>query len=282
MSILSAVISRGVLASRPAAGSPGRVYFVTDGTPGLYRDNGSSWDSIGESGAAVTWADLDDDHDAHDHTGVPGVGGGGSSDPILDVFGAASTSYDPAGILALTAMGTPTNEDANTTLADHYYVRDNNASIDWCGRYTGAPSAPFTVITDLSSQVRANYQRAALFIGVAAPGSMDALGALFNNDARVALERVTPTGGGSNIATPITSANHMPRFFAIRVVSATDVDYLFSFDGYTWRYASEARNPSITIGSIGVAMKTETATPLGVGFRFLRVFTSAKTFPGVD
>lgn len=54
MSILSAVIGRGVLASRPAAGSPGRVYFVTDGTPGLFRDNGSSWDSIGESGSAET------------------------------------------------------------------------------------------------------------------------------------------------------------------------------------------------------------------------------------
>ena len=54
MSILANVIGRGVLASRPAAGSPGRVYFITDGTPGLYRDNGSSWDSIGESGAAET------------------------------------------------------------------------------------------------------------------------------------------------------------------------------------------------------------------------------------
>lgn len=43
MAILSAVISRGTFASRPAAGSAGRLYYATDNGY-IYRDNGSSWD----------------------------------------------------------------------------------------------------------------------------------------------------------------------------------------------------------------------------------------------
>lgn len=50
MTALATAIGRGTLAARPAAGSPGRVYFVTDGTATLYRDNGSSWDSIEGAG----------------------------------------------------------------------------------------------------------------------------------------------------------------------------------------------------------------------------------------
>lgn len=49
-SLLSDVIGRGVTGSRPAAGVAGRLYFDTS-TSILYRDNGSSWDSVeGSSG----------------------------------------------------------------------------------------------------------------------------------------------------------------------------------------------------------------------------------------
>ncbi len=43
--LLSAVIGRGALASRPAAGTAGRLYFDTDSNI-LYRDNGTIWDSV--------------------------------------------------------------------------------------------------------------------------------------------------------------------------------------------------------------------------------------------
>ena len=48
MALLSSVIGRGVVASRPAAGSAGTLYYATDVAGGqLQRDNGSSWDSVG-------------------------------------------------------------------------------------------------------------------------------------------------------------------------------------------------------------------------------------------
>lgn len=43
MTLLSAVILQGVAASRPAAGTAGRLYYSTD-TQVLERDNGSTWD----------------------------------------------------------------------------------------------------------------------------------------------------------------------------------------------------------------------------------------------
>lgn len=62
MSTTAIIHARGTLAARPAAGSPGHLYFVTD-TSTMYRDNGSSWDSVeGAGGLAdmgtVTYLDF--------------------------------------------------------------------------------------------------------------------------------------------------------------------------------------------------------------------------------
>jgi hypothetical protein len=43
LTTLAQVIQRGVFASLPAAGSPGRLYFASD-TGNIYRDNGTTWD----------------------------------------------------------------------------------------------------------------------------------------------------------------------------------------------------------------------------------------------
>lgn len=45
MSTLAEVIGRGLAASRPAAGTEGRLYFSTD-TDVLERDNGTTWESV--------------------------------------------------------------------------------------------------------------------------------------------------------------------------------------------------------------------------------------------
>lgn len=45
---LPTVVGRGTLAARPAAGTAGRLYYVTDDST-LYRDNGSAWESVGEA-----------------------------------------------------------------------------------------------------------------------------------------------------------------------------------------------------------------------------------------
>lgn len=54
MAVLSSVIGRGTLAGRPAAGRAGRLYFATDAAGTMYRDNGSSWDSVETSASGMT------------------------------------------------------------------------------------------------------------------------------------------------------------------------------------------------------------------------------------
>jgi hypothetical protein len=49
MVVLADIIGRGLAASRPAAGTEGRLYYSTD-TAVLERDNGSSWDSVEGTG----------------------------------------------------------------------------------------------------------------------------------------------------------------------------------------------------------------------------------------
>jgi trimeric autotransporter adhesin len=55
--LLSAVIGHGLLSARPAAGTAGRLYYATDG-PALYRDNGSSWDTLLTSGGTAAPVDA--------------------------------------------------------------------------------------------------------------------------------------------------------------------------------------------------------------------------------
>lgn len=57
MAKLGDVILRDALASRPAAGTEGRLFYDTTNAV-LYRDNGSSWDSVEGAGGAGDAADL--------------------------------------------------------------------------------------------------------------------------------------------------------------------------------------------------------------------------------
>jgi hypothetical protein len=54
-SVLSQIIMRGTIAERPAADTPGRLYFATDESR-MYRDNGTTWDEVspvpGDHGAS--------------------------------------------------------------------------------------------------------------------------------------------------------------------------------------------------------------------------------------
>ncbi len=78
MTLLSNVILRDTLANRPAAGTAGRLFYDTTNSI-LYRDNGSTWDS------------------------VEGAGGGMATDPLWDTKGdlAVATGADAASKLAV-------------------------------------------------------------------------------------------------------------------------------------------------------------------------------------
>lgn len=57
MSTLAATIGRGTNGARPAAAEAGRLYYDTTNSQ-LQRDNGSSWDSVGETSAGNVAADA--------------------------------------------------------------------------------------------------------------------------------------------------------------------------------------------------------------------------------
>lgn len=305
-----AVFNEEAAPATPAAGTVA-VYAKSDGKMYAKDDAGTEYGPFG-SGIAdqgtVTYLDFTtaaapaapaagkirvysktgDDLAQKDSAGtetVFGAGGGGAADdPIADVFGAADTAYefDSTSLTGLTAMGTPDAENAHTTVPGHYYVKESGSGYSWCGRYAATPSAPFTAIAKLSDvNPVANYNGACMFLGVATPGNMDALIYAFNVSRSLNLERVTPTAFGSSIATGPTN-QEPPIYLGIVVNSSTDVDYLWSFGGRVWRYISEARNPGITIGSVGIAVKSENATwSAAAAFDFLRIWNSAKTFPGI-
>jgi len=55
--LLSSVIDRGLLSARPSASIAGRLYYATD-TSTLYRDNGSTWDTVEAAAITPSWANV--------------------------------------------------------------------------------------------------------------------------------------------------------------------------------------------------------------------------------
>lgn len=128
MTLLGTVIGRGTLAARPAAASAGRLYFATDGSGTMYRDNGASWDSVETAATGVsvtTKGDLQGystvaaripvgtngqvlTADSAEALGVKWAAGGGGSGAL--VFLAAQTASASAS-LAFTSAITSTYDD---------------------------------------------------------------------------------------------------------------------------------------------------------------------------
>ena len=215
---------------------------------------------------------------------------GGADDPIADVFGAADTAFefDTSSLTGLTALGTATAEDADTTIDGHYYVtKAATSSPALTGRYLTAPSTPFTVITKVTDHtlLALNFERiGGLFVSEATPGVIEAVHVVHNGDWTVSHVRYTnPTTFSATIGTDLLAKNLMlPLYYGIVVNSTTDVDFWYSFGGRIWKKRTDAYNPSITIGSVGVCVDPENATHgVSGAFDFIRVWNSAKTFPGV-
>src|SRR6187431_969536 len=70
------------------------------------------------------------------------------SDPVQTAFGTPTTAFEfgTSSLAGLTAMGTPDVENANTTIASHYYIQDDASGLAMCGRYVTGLTAPFTAI----------------------------------------------------------------------------------------------------------------------------------------
>lgn len=215
-------------------------------------------------------------------------GPGGSDDPVADVFGAPDTAYEFTGALSgWTNLGSATAQDADSTVPDHYYVhKAATGSVALTGIYRATGTFPQTFITKLSDHTLAgaDYERVGgLFVGQASPGVIEAVYFLHNTDWTLSHERYTnPTTYNATVGTDIPQKGlGFPIYYGIVVNSSTDVDFWASRGGRVWRKRTDARDPSITVGSFGVFVDPENATHGVAGaFDFVRVWDSALTFPG--
>lgn len=210
-------------------------------------------------------------------------GGGTADDPIADVFGAADTAFefDTTSTTGLTALS-PTADvmDLDTTVPGHLYIKDNASGTARCGYYAAAPSLPFTAICKVSdANVRADYHQVGLFAGQSTPGTMKYV--MLSRGARyIETETGTPTGFTGGITAGVLSDLQTPMYFGLVVNSSSDWDFLYSYGGRIWAYHTEAHNAGLTPGSVGVFIAANNTNGFGAAFDFLRIWNSAKAFPG--
>lgn len=206
------------------------------------------------------------------------------TDPVEAIFGTPDTAFEfnTSSLSGLTALSpTPDVENADTSVPGAYFLRDDASGVSLCGRYIAA-TAPFTAITLLlDANPRADFHGAGIFIGEATPGVMNSVTLGYNSGRRLATDVWTnPTTYSS---TPNVDATNIepPIYFAIRANSTSNVDFIASYNGRVWWAVTTARNPSITVGSAGIFLKSISTTPFSAAFDYLRVWNSAKTFPGI-
>lgn len=212
-------------------------------------------------------------------------------DPVTRAFGTASTAYefDTTSLTGLTAVGTATAEDANTSVPGALYIKKAaTASTAITGRFATPPSAPWTAICKVSGAVftAVDYQAVACMgIAEASPGKINLLTIGHNGDWIAATSYYnSPTSWNSSIGTdiPQKGMSGPPIWYAIVANSSTSFDYYFSFDGQVWRKRTSAHNPGFTVGLVGMGVNPENGTHgVAVAFDYLRIWNSALTLPGV-
>jgi hypothetical protein len=202
-------------------------------------------------------------------------------DPIFERFGAPDTAHEftASSLAALTALGTPDAEDANTSVPGAYYVADNAAATAWCGRHIAAPGVfPYTVVARVKAfNPKVNYNAAGLWVGDATP-KMSVVNVRAAARTPVHELFTNPTTFSSLQATGAMTQLAAPFYLALAIASTTSVTSYVSSDGYVWERLASATNPAITITRVGIALKSENAGGTAAAFDYLRVWNSAKTF----
>lgn len=230
MSILASVIGRGVLASRPAAGSTGRLYEATDTTPPtVYRDNGSSWDAYATIGvspdqALLTYVDYvvagapaspaagnlrlyakTGGHMAQkDSAGVEtlldaaGGGGGGGSGTSIDQLKPGTPTYDfaagalPGAFSAHSSQGGFATTDTLLGVGDLASRLRMNFQEKMGALYVSHANSDFTMQVGLLSGKGGMQGAAGAMFGIAGlDSSGTGVGLVAYNDGNVYLANIT-------------------------------------------------------------------------------------------
>ena len=217
----------------------------------------------------------------------PAGAAGSSTDPVQSLFGTPTTAFefDTSSFTGLTAMGTPTNEDANTTVPSAYYIRQAaGLGTSFKGRYAATPAMPFTAVCEVTDEnARSNFNGVALFVGVATPGKFET-GEMGVAARSASVQLYTNPTTYLSTPTGATLANVLQGPFYIGVVanSTISLDWYVSSNGWIWTpIGGLALDPALTVGSVGIAINNDNATTaMSAAFGFLRIWSGAKTFPG--
>lgn len=202
MVALADIIGQGVAASRPAAGTEGRLYYSTD-TDVLERDNGVSWDALTPGGG--TSAD-------HDHTGT-GDGGTLSNDK--------HDGYSE--YLQIATPGTPTANSIRVYAKDKagtatlYYIDEAGTEFELPtivtgggGAGSGAPADAKYITTQAEAGLSAEVLLSAV-IGRGATGSKPAAGTAGRLYYDTTLSRLERDNGASwDVAEPTAASETLP------------------------------------------------------------------------
>lgn len=205
--------------------------------------------------------------------------GGGDTDWVDAVLGTPDTTFEfeTSSLTGLTALGTIDTEDADTTVPGCYYIRDDDNS-GWVGRYLSVSPA-CTLVTKIVDRVSvpADGTKYGLFIGDATMGSAHMDVVLVGNSSVQWWVELAQTTNITNTESQVGS----PVYLAIRANSSTDVDYLVSRTGAVWRKIVDSRNPGLgTLSKAGIGICPGSAGTIAAAFEYLRIWNSAKSFPG--
>lgn len=204
--------------------------------------------------------------------------GGGETDWVQATLGTPDTAFefDTSSLTGLTALGSIDDEDADTTVAGHYYIRDDDNS-GWVGRYLSVSPA-CTIVTKLSDREvhEADGTKFGLAIGNSTMGSANMDCVLVGNGSNQVWVELAQT---SNIFSGQRFVQS-PVYLGIRANSSSDVDYLVSLNGLIWRKVVDSRNPGIgTLAAAGIVI-CPGGTYIAAAYDYLRIWNSAKSFPG--
>ncbi len=162
MSTLASVFGYGTVASRPAASVAGRFWYGTD-TSLMYRDNGSTWDTLTLAGAGTGTVTTVKDEGSNLSTAVvsmdfvgAGVAATGTTAvtvtiPVSMALTEATLAGDVTMVTANTFYDGPTLTPAAGTYDVTGYVSLQNTSSNtefWTARLATVTAGPTTTVVD--------------------------------------------------------------------------------------------------------------------------------------
>lgn len=273
------LILRDTRANQPAAGKPGRLYYVTDEEV-TERDNGSTWEDVsdagGGGGAPTTskYVVTEADGSLSAEKVLPFLANY-SPDKAPGSPSSDNDEFDDDSIAgAWSQIGTP-DTIAENTYHGLLYVKDNDSTA--CGvRKAYAPGAvALTVVVKLSFTLPVGFSNIMLAVETSAPANIAGIGIQNANSGGVM--RARSMDGASESTTTITGSAYITGSLYLMITRDSGSNFLtkISGDGITWTQIGSFSNAG-TIANVSVLMDSQGggSTDASMVIDFIRFFTS--------